>query len=88
MWLGAASADCLLSPWLVDHAARVCVGGVPPAIVAVVVVAADHLWGWAASEECEQPLFAAAAVFKVVVFMASQGCFNGKRARRHCHRRD
>jgi len=69
----------------VDHAARVCVGGVPPAIV---VVAADHLWGRAASEECEQPLFAAATVFKVIVFMASQGCFNGKRARRHRRRRD
>jgi len=72
----------------VDHAARVCVGGVPPAVVAVVVVAADHLWGQAVSEECEQPLFAAAAVFKVVVFMASQGCFNRKRARHHRRRRD
>ena len=86
MRLGAVSADCLLLPWLVNHAARVCVSRVPPAIVAIVVVAADHIWGQAASEKCKQPLFAAAAVFKVVVFMASQGCFNRKRAHsHHCH---
>jgi len=61
---------------------------VPPAVVAIVVVATDHIWGQAASEECEQPLFAAATIFKVVTFMASQGCFNGKRACHHHCRRD
>ncbi len=37
MRLRAALADCLL-PWLAGHAARVCVGGVPPTVVAVNLV--------------------------------------------------
>ncbi len=63
MWLGAAFAadlDCLLLPWLVDHTARVCVGGMSPVVVAVVMVAADHADGaelhWkSASSHCLQP---------------------------------
>jgi len=44
----------------VDHADRVCVGGMSPVVVAVVVVAADHADGaglrWkSASSHCLQP---------------------------------
>jgi len=38
MWLGAALADCLPPPWLAGHTAGVCIGGVPPTIIAVDMV--------------------------------------------------
>ncbi len=47
MQLGAVLANCLPLPWLVGHAARVCVGGEPPSsllspVEEVVVVGGAH----------------------------------------------
>src|SRR6266702_3698203 len=47
MQLGAALANCLPLPWLVGHAARVCVSGEPPSsllspVEEVVVVGGSH----------------------------------------------
>ena len=33
-----ALADCLLLLWLAGHTARVCIGGVPPTVIAVDMV--------------------------------------------------
>ena len=53
MQLGAVLANCLPLPWLVGHAARVCVGGEPPSSllspVEEVVVVGGVLMSWVVS---------------------------------------